>query len=555
MLKKLTGGRIYDPAHGVENEVRDIYILDGRIVKRPDGIRIDEEIDVRGKVVMAGAIDMHTHIGGGKVNIARTMLPEDHAADVIARTELMRSGCGHAAPSTLTAGYRYAEMGYTAGFEPAILPSNARQAHMEMHDTPIIDKGGYVMLGSDDFLLRMMAANKDQESINNYVAWTMTHSQAVGLKVVNPGGINAFKFNQRKLDLDEKNQFYGVTPREILLRLARAVNELGVPHPLHVHGCNLGVPGNMDTTLDTIQGIEGLPMHMTHIQFHSYGTEGDFKFSSGSAQIAEAINKHKNVTVDVGQILFGQTVTASGDSMRQFAAHPHSHPNKWVCMDIECEAGCGVVPFKYKDQSYVNALQWMIGLETFLMVDDPWQVFLTTDHPNGAPFTSYPHLIRLLMDKTFRNDILSTLHPEAQKASHLASLEREYSLYEIAIMTRAGAAKLVGLADRGHLGIGGAADITVYTDDADREKMFSTPDYVFKDGTMVVKDGNLIEVTWGTTHVVKPEYDISIEKSLKPYFDRYHTQKMGNFKISNDEIVDDGRGSLTVQPLHKGGPI
>jgi formylmethanofuran dehydrogenase subunit A len=555
MLKKLTGGRIYDPAHGIENEVQDIYILDGRIVKRPDDTRIDEEIDVRGKVIMAGAIDMHTHIGGGKVNIARTMLPEDHAADVVARTELMRSGSGHAAPSTLTAGYRYAEMGYTAGFEPAILPINARQAHMEMHDTPIIDKGGYVMLGSDDFLLRMMAANKDQESINNYVAWTMNQSHAIGVKVVNPGGINAFKFNQRKLDLDENNQFYGVTPREILLRLARAVKELGVPHPLHVHGCNLGVPGNMSTTLDTMEGIEGLPMHMTHIQFHSYGTEGDFKFSSGSAQIAEAINSHKNITVDVGQILFGQTVTASGDNMRQHAAHPHAHPNKWVCMDIECDAGCGVLPFKYKDQSYVNALQWMIGLETFLMVDDPWRVFLTTDHPNGAPFTSYPHLIRLLMDKTFRNDILSTLHPEAQKASHLGSLDREYTLYEIAIMTRAGAAKLVGLADRGHLGIGGAADITVYTDDADREKMFSTPDYVFKDGTMVVKNGNLIEVTWGTTHVVKPEYDISIEKSLKPYFDKYHTQKMGNFKISDDEIIDDGRGSLTVQPLHAGGPI
>jgi formylmethanofuran dehydrogenase subunit A len=555
MLKKLTGGRIYDPAHGIENEVHDIYILDGRIVKRPDDTRIDEEIDVRGKVIMAGAIDMHTHIGGGKINIARTMLPEDHAADVVARTELMRSGSGHAAPSTLTAGYRYAEMGYTAGFEPAILPINARQAHMEMHDTPIIDKGGYVMLGSDDFLLRMMAANKDQESINNYVAWTMNQSHAIGVKVVNPGGINAFKFNQRKLDLDENNQFYGVTPREILLRLARAVKELGVPHPLHVHGCNLGVPGNMSTTLDTMEGIEGLPMHMTHIQFHSYGTEGDFKFSSGSAQIAEAINRHKNITVDVGQILFGQTVTASGDSMGQHAAHPHAHPNKWVCMDIECDAGCGVLPFKYKDQSYVNALQWMIGLETFLMVDNPWRVFLTTDHPNGAPFTSYPHLIRLLMDKTFRNEILSTLHPEAQKASNLASLDREYSLYEIAIMTRAGAAKLVGLADRGHLGIGGAADITVYSDDADREKMFTTPDYVFKDGTMVVKDGNLIEVTWGTTHVVKPEYDISIEKSLKPYFDKYHTQKMGNFKISDDEIIDDGRGSLTVQPLHVGGPI
>ncbi|HHA19198.1 MAG TPA: formylmethanofuran dehydrogenase subunit A, partial [Methylophaga sp.] len=335
MLTKLTGGRVYDPANSINNEVKDIYILDGRIVSAPSDGQFDKEIDVRGKVIMAGAIDMHTHIGGGKVNIARTMLPEDHAADVVARTELMRSGCGHAAPSTLTAGYRYAEMGYTAGFEPAILPINARQAHMEMGDTPIIDKGGYVMLGSDDFLLRMMASNGDQEAINNYVAWTMTHSHAIGVKVVNPGGINAFKFNQRKLDLDEKNKFYGITPRDILLRLATAVKELGVPHPLHVHGCNLGVAGNLEMTIDTMEGINGLPMHMTHIQFHSYGTEGDFKFSSGSAQIAEVINKHKNITADVGQILFGQTVTASGDNMRQHAAHPHASPNKWVCMDIE----------------------------------------------------------------------------------------------------------------------------------------------------------------------------------------------------------------------------
>ncbi|GAB4287867.1 MAG: formylmethanofuran dehydrogenase subunit A [Methylophaga sp.] len=555
MLTKLTGGRVIDPEHGVNDVVRDIYIRDGRIVDAPADGKVDEEIDVRGKIIMSGAIDMHTHIGGGKVNIARTMLPEDHAEALVERTELMRSGCGHAAPSTLTTGYRYAEMGYTAGFEPAMLPVNARQAHMEMHDTPIIDKGGYAMLGSDDFLLRMMAANEDQEAINNYVAWTLTHSQALGLKVVNPGGINAFKFNQRKLDLDERNTYYNVSPREILQRLARAVTELGVPHPLHVHGCNLGVPGNKDTTLDTIQGIEGLPMHLTHIQFHSYGTEGDFKFSSGAAEIAESINRNKNITVDVGQILFGQTVTASGDNMRQFAGAPHAHPNKWVCMDIECDAGCGVVPFRYKDQSFVNALQWMIGLETFLMVDDPWRIFLTTDHPNGAPFTSYPHLIKLLMDKSFRNDMISTLHPEAQKASHLASLDREYSLYDIAIMTRAGAARLLGLADRGHLGAGAAADITVYTDQADREKMFSSPDYVFKDGQMVVKNGQLVKVTWGTTHVVKPQYDASIEKPLQEYFDKYHTIKMGNFKISDDEIVDDGRGSLTVQPLKKGGKL
>ena len=549
MLIKLTGGTVYDPAGGIDGQKQDIYIENGKIIDKPQqDVKIDKEYDLKGKVVMAGAIDMHTHIGGGKGNIARILIPEDHRADPVVRSQLTRSGTGHAMPSTYVTGYRYAEMGYTMAFEPAVLPINARQAHMEMADIPILDKGGYVMLGSDDYLLRMMTAKKDQHAINDYVAWTLQAAQGIGIKVVNAGGINAFKFNQRKLDLDEKNVHYDVSPREILQTLATAVKQLGITFPLHVHGCNLGVPGNVETTLDTIQGIGGLPMHLTHIQFHSYGTEGDFKFSSGGAQIAEAINKNKNITIDVGQILFGQTVTASGDSMRQHANHKFASPDKWVCMDIECDAGCGVVPFKYKDQNFVNALQWAIGLEIFLLVDDPWRIFLTTDHPNGAPFISYPHLIRLLMDKSFRNDMLATIHPEAQKMTTLSSIDREYSLQEIAIMTRAGAAKLIGLQDRGGLGAGNWADITIYSEDADRQKMFEKPDFVFKDGELVVQDGQVVHVKWGTTHVVKPDYDASVEKDLQKYFDRYLTMKLGNFKISDDEITEDGRGSLTVHP-------
>ena len=70
-------------------------------------------------------------------------------------------------------------------------------------DVPLMDVGGYVMLGSDDYFLRMLQAGKTQEEINNYVAWTIHSSQCIGIKVVNPGGISAFKFNQRKLDLDD----------------------------------------------------------------------------------------------------------------------------------------------------------------------------------------------------------------------------------------------------------------------------------------------------------------------------------------------------------------
>jgi formylmethanofuran dehydrogenase subunit A len=547
MLLKLKGGRVYDPANGVNGEIRDLYVRDGRLAATPaPDERIDKEYDLTGRVVMAGAIDMHTHIGGGKLNIARAMLPEDHRADPVARTPITRASSGHAAPGTFATGYRYAEMGYTACFEPAILPVNARQAHLEMGDTPMVDKGGYVMLGSDDFLLRLMAAGEDQKLINDYVAWTLHATHCIGIKVVNPGGISAFKFNQRKMELDEKHPFYGVTPRDILRVLSRAVHELGVPHPLHVHSSNLGLPGNVDTTLGTIRASEGLPIHLTHIQFHSYGTEGDRKFSSAAARVAEAINSTPNASCDVGQILFGQTVTASGDSMTQHRNSGLANPRKSVVMDIECDAGCGVLPFKYRDKSFVNALQWAVGLEIFLLVNDPWRVFLTTDHPNGAPFTTYPHLIRLLMDRTFRNERLGLLNADAQALTTVGSIDREYSLYEIAILTRAAPAKLLGITDLGHLAPGALADITVYRDEPDRERMFSAPEYVFKDGEVIVRDGKVVKVTWGRYHTVQPEFDHGIERRLKDHFDRYQTIRADHLRISVDEMHAFGHGADVV---------
>jgi len=296
------------------------------------------------------------------------------------------------------------------------------------------------------------------------------------------------------------------------------------------------VAGNIQSTLDTIAALDGLPGHLTHIQFHAYGTEGPKKFSSAALQLAEAVNAHPNVSIDVGQIMFGQTVTASGDTMRQHAQSGLAHPRKWIGADIECEAGCGVVPFRYREQSYVNALQWVIGLEIFLLVDDPWRVVLTTDHPNGGPFTSYPHLIRLLMDRSFREEQLARLHPEVAANAALRSITRELSLYEIAIMTRAGPARLLGLRDRGHLGAGAAADIAIYREDRNREAMFATPAYVFKDGVLVSRDGRVTAVPVGGTHFVEPAYDRGIEQRLRRHLAAQGSVNFDHLAIGHDEL-------------------
>ena len=77
MLTRVKGGRVIDPANG-QDGIADIWLRDGRIVDAPADSRPDETYDAAGKIVMAGAIDIHSHIAGSNVNTARLLLPELH---------------------------------------------------------------------------------------------------------------------------------------------------------------------------------------------------------------------------------------------------------------------------------------------------------------------------------------------------------------------------------------------------------------------------------------------------------------------------------------------
>jgi formylmethanofuran dehydrogenase subunit A len=144
------------------------------------------------------------------------------------------------------------------------------------------------------------------------------------------------------------------------------------------------------------------------------------------------------------------------------------------------------------------------------------------------------------MDRSYRNDCLKAIHPVAQQATALASIAREYTLDEIAMMTRAAPARLLGLADRGRLSPGAVADITVYAEDADRERMFGQPHLVFKSGVEVARDGVLIAVPKGVTHVVRPDFDPAIGKRIKAFFDDHMSVGFEHFSLSPMELTDAG---------------
>src|SRR5439155_14278183 len=129
---------------------------------------------------------------------------------------------------------------------------------------------------------------------------------------------------------------------------------------------NRGVPGNVSTTLASMEALAGRRAHFTHLQFHSYGGGQGKPWSSAASQVISYVNAHPGVSTDVGQVMFGPATTITADAPVEYLLHKSSG-RRWTNIDIELETGCGIVPLTYKDNAAVSALQWAIVLELFLL--------------------------------------------------------------------------------------------------------------------------------------------------------------------------------------------
>jgi formylmethanofuran dehydrogenase subunit A len=482
------------------------------------------------------------------VNVARKLRPEERRGHPFRRTPLLRSGAVGSTPTTFATGYLYAGLGYTTVFDAAIPPLGARHAHEEFHDTPVIDKGFLVLVGNNHYAMDQIARG-ERDRLRAFLGWLLHAARGYGLKVVNPGGVEVWKQGTNGMaGLDDTVSGFGITPRQIVREVARCADELHLPHSVHVHCNQLGMPGNWAATLETMRAVEGHRAHVTHIQFHSYGGGPDDQntFRSQVQPLADYVNAHPNVTVDVGQVLFGDTTSMTGDGPLGHFLHGVTG-RKWFNGDIECEAGCGIVPIEYKEKSLVHALQWAIGLEWYLLVDDPWRVAMTTDHPNGGSFLAYPEICALLMSRDYRREVLKKLPERVRERCSLPDLDREYTLDEIAIVTRAGPARILGLTNKGHLGVGADADITVYTPGRDLKAMFELPRYVFKAGELVVEQGEVRDVPFGPALVTRPEYDDGVLPHVRDWFESEYTVAFDNYAVG-DEYTTHGETVIPTGP-------
>ena len=150
---------------------------------------------------------------------------------------------------------------------------------------------------------------------------------------------------------------------------------------------------------------------------------------------------------------------------------------------------------------------------------------------------AYPQIIRLLMDRTYRRDMLKKCPAQVTERSLLADLDREYTLNEIAIITRAGPARILGLTNKGHLGVGADADVTIYTPDENKETMFELPRYVIKGGRTIVDDAQVQPPISGKTLHVAPEFDEERESRIAEWFNQHYTIRFNNYAVDEQYLA------------------
>ncbi|WP_457549655.1 formylmethanofuran dehydrogenase subunit A [Archaeoglobus sp.] len=543
----IKNGFVIDPKNGIA-EVMDLFVKDGKIVEDLDESKC-KVIDAKGKVVVAGGIDIHAHIAGAKINVGRKMRPEEMRYPRF-KANGLRSGVGRVLLTSPAIGYEYARMGYTTAVEPAMPTLYATHTHEELDSIPIVDKMSLPLFGNWHFVFKFVK-NNEIDKLANFIAWVLAKSKGYGVKVVNPCGVEAWMFHGNVHSLDEAEPLFGVTPKEVITGLISAIESLGLPHSLHIHCNELGVPGNYEVTIETIKLAEKFEnpnrqvMHITHVQFNSYAGESWKDMRSGAEKVAKAVNKH-NVTIDMGQVILGHATTMTADSPFQFELFK-LFKTKWSNNDIELETGSGIVPVVYKPKIRVHALMWAIGLEIGLLVDVD-KVVISTDYPNGGPFYSYPYIATLLMSEKFRQDEMAKMS-NLEKASILPSLDVERTLEDIIKITRVNPAKILGLSNKGHLGVGAEADIVIYDLPAEPNprdyesilRALSNPSYVIKNGEVVVKDGRVVKHVWGKTFWVKANYSEElIEPELDEFFS-YYTVQRENYGVSHirkEEVVN-----------------
>ncbi len=414
MTIHIRNGTVYDPKNGLEGEKMDIFVAEGKIV---DEIKPDAIIDATDKTVMAGGIDVHSHVATYGLNLARFTF---------------------GFPTVGAIGHAYARMGYTHVNEPLMTLNTASYVHHELSSIPLVDTSALLVLSLYDIDKEIREG--DKASVKSALPLLLDLTKSIGIKIYDIRVRYAKKgFFYRGIDVTKCLKFFYDLYKapKVLLRT---------------------YPELLDEDTDLLRGF--------HMALIGSGIDDDARYEA-----AIEILK-KGGAVDLG------IVSPYQDEAVNMRIGYGAATEKFMSMDIGLEQPLIISEVDEKREGNTKSLRFALDALEYL----PSSIIsFSTDSPSGCLFSSYPKLFAWLLSRGNRKELM----PDA-----------EYSLYELAQITRTNPARQLGLENKGHLGIGADADIAIYdldenTDGWELEKRLGNCSFLLKGGETIIREGKL----------------------------------------------------------------
>lgn len=252
----------------------------------------------------------------------------------------------------------------------------------------------------------------------------------------------------------------------------------------HIHLPHLAKGDSLAILETFLKRLSGRRCHLAHLSHYAFETCGGKLFPAGRTAV-RMLADCPNVTFDCGPVVFGPALTFTADD--ELADRVSKSGGGVRVRHRACRFAAS--PYTFQMERHIDSLLWLNAMELLLSVEDVSRVALSIDYPSGGLLDGYPFIIACLMDAGKRNAFVEKLNPEAVAASAVGGIARQFSLSEIAAVTRTVPAWVCGMAERGHLGPGAEADIAVYEQSADAERMFANPRYVIRGGKVIIERG------------------------------------------------------------------
>lgn len=471
----LKNARVIDPSQ--KSPPRDLYIRDGRIVAKPTRGHC-QTIDLQNQIVLAGGIDMHTHLVPPAMSALRalqqTVIPEDVSPNLIGSPAWLKQ--------------QYLDLGYTFAVDAAIAPGDAPAARIALRELAPLATA-FLLLLSHHWPVMELLQYQQWDVARDLATHLFKCSGAMGIKLVNPGSIHALDGPALDVtDIDTVVEGMHITPRRFLNFYLDLADHLQLSHPVHIHLPQLGTPESGVAAIQWLDAMQGRRAHIAHLQYDCYLPDDDWYLRGGVQKVLAALQVNPQVTADVGLAGFGPAYAMTADlalhdrllELFGDAAGPAMR-FEWDGLTV-----FGLQPLNRHPDDLGYAMQWATGLELILLSDHLEQLSLSIDYPNGGAVACYPQLIRALMNKPYRDEWLAHCHPAATQATDIKHISRELTPSQILQLTRLSPAKALGLTDRGNLQIGSVADLAIYPADVEIASLWDhKPEKIMSDGRFV----------------------------------------------------------------------